>query len=148
MQLHEIQPDNKNAKSKRRGRGGKHGTFSGRGVKGQKSRAGRKMQPSMREDIKRFHKLKGYRQILKPSFTAAVTLEQLEKTFENGALVNPASLFKNKVIRCFNGKIAVVKILAKGKITKKLTIEGCKVSVGAKSLLETAGGKVVIKLKK
>jgi large subunit ribosomal protein L15 len=148
MQLHEIQPVNKNAKSKRRGRGGKRGTFSGRGVKGQKSRAGRKFQPAMRESIKRFHKLKGYRQILKPSNEASVTLEQLEKIFENGSLVNPASLFKNKVIRKFNGKISKVKILAKGKITKKLTVEGCKTSSGAKALLEEAGGKVVVKVKK
>lgn len=41
MQLHELKPKHKAKKKKRVGRGGKRGTFSGRGVKGQKARAGR-----------------------------------------------------------------------------------------------------------
>ena len=60
--MHELKPEHKNKKSKRIGRGGKRGTYSGRGVKGQKSRAGRKFQPIIRELIKKYPKLKGYRQ--------------------------------------------------------------------------------------
>lgn len=59
MQLHELQPKHKLKKQKRIGRGGKRGTYSGRGIKGQKSRAGRKLKPAIREFIKRYPKLRG-----------------------------------------------------------------------------------------
>ena len=38
MQLHQLKPIHKKKKPKTRGRGGKRGTYSGRGMKGQKSR--------------------------------------------------------------------------------------------------------------
>jgi len=59
MQLHQLQPANKNQKKKRIGRGGKRGTYSGRGVKGQKSRAGRHIRPAERDLIQRLPKLRG-----------------------------------------------------------------------------------------
>lgn len=61
MQIHELKPKHKIKKGRRVGRGGKKGTYSGKGMKGQKSRAGRKFQPIIRELIKRYPKLKGYR---------------------------------------------------------------------------------------
>jgi large subunit ribosomal protein L15 len=61
MQLHEIKPTHKLKKRKRVGRGGKRGTYSGRGQKGQLSRAGRKLKPLIREIIKRYPKLRGYK---------------------------------------------------------------------------------------
>jgi len=59
MQLHELQPDHKSKTKKRIGRGGKRGTFSGKGVKGQKSRAGRKIRPATRDLIQQIPKLRG-----------------------------------------------------------------------------------------
>ena len=41
MQLHQINPTFKKKSRKRVGRGGKKGTYSGRGMKGQKSRSGK-----------------------------------------------------------------------------------------------------------
>lgn len=61
MQLHELKPNHKLKKTKRVGRGGKRGTYSGHGIKGQKSRAGRKMQPIIRNIIKRYPKLRGHK---------------------------------------------------------------------------------------
>lgn len=61
MQLHELRPKHKLKKRKRIGRGGKRGTYSGRGVKGQKSRSGRRFAPVIRSLIKRYPKLRGYR---------------------------------------------------------------------------------------
>lgn len=61
MQLHELKPIHKRKKAKRVGRGGKRGTYSGRGQKGQRARAGRKMKPVVREIIKRYPKLRGYK---------------------------------------------------------------------------------------
>lgn len=60
MQLHELKPIHKRKKPKRIGRGGKRGTYSGRGVKGQKARAGRKLKPIIREIIKRYPKIRGH----------------------------------------------------------------------------------------
>lgn len=59
MQLHEVRPITKNKSKKRIGRGGKRGTYSGRGMKGQKSRAGRKIRPAVRDLMQRTPKLRG-----------------------------------------------------------------------------------------
>ncbi|MDD5146545.1 MAG: uL15 family ribosomal protein [Candidatus Pacebacteria bacterium] len=147
MQLNELKPIHKARKSKRVGRGGKRGTFSGKGVKGQKSRAGRKMQPSMREAIKRFHKLRGYRQNLIAKREVAISLDVLEKNFQSGEKVTPAVLVAKRIIRNINGKLPSVKVLAKGKLTKKISIEGCRVSQAAKSAIEKAGSSLSLKVK-
>ncbi len=61
MQLHQVKPIHKFKKPKRIGRGGKRGAYSGRGLKGQKSRSGRKFKPVIRDWIKRYPKLRGYK---------------------------------------------------------------------------------------
>jgi len=61
MQIHQIKTIHKEKEPKRVGRGGKRGTYCGRGGKGQTARAGHKMQPVIRELIKRYPKLRGYR---------------------------------------------------------------------------------------
>ena len=69
MQLHQLNPSYKKKSRKRVGRGGKKGTYSGRGLKGQKSRAGRKPRPGFAGGdtplIKRFPKQRGQRGKLK-----------------------------------------------------------------------------------
>lgn len=60
MQLHELQPLHANKEEKRIGRGGKRGTTSGRGTKGQMSRAGRRVRPAQRDLIQRLPKLRGF----------------------------------------------------------------------------------------
>ena len=59
MQLHNLKPSNKSGDTKRIGRGGKRGTFSGRGVKGQRARAGHKIRPGHRDQIQQIPKLRG-----------------------------------------------------------------------------------------
>ena len=61
MQIHQLKPTHKNKPRKRIARGGKRGTYSGKGMKGQKSRAGRRFKPVIRELIKKYPKLRGYR---------------------------------------------------------------------------------------
>ncbi len=61
MQLHELKPNYSNKKGKRVGRGGKRGTTSGHGTKGQKSRAGHRIRPAERDLIQRLPKLRGFR---------------------------------------------------------------------------------------
>ena len=142
MQLHQLKPKHKLKRKKRVGRGGKRGTYSGRGLKGQRSRAGRKFKPAIRELIKRYPKLRGYKfKRIRPK-PAVVNIEMLENKFKAADTVSPKVLIEKRVIRRIKGRLPKVKILGRGKLTKKLTIEGCQVSKQAKEKLEKAGGQV------
>jgi len=125
MQIHELKRKHKNKDKKRVGRGGKKGTYSGKGNKGQKSRAGRKMVPIVRELIKRYPKLKGYRAFRVDKKVAVVNLVKLEETSKDGETINPENLIKKGLIGNIKGKTPIVKILGTGKITKKLVVENC-----------------------
>ena len=142
MQIHELKPKHKNKDKKRVGRGGKKGTYSGKGIKGQKSRAGRKMEPIIRSLIKRYPKLKGYRSFAIKNDFVVVNLEVLEKNTKDGETINPENLIKKGIISNIKGKTPKVKILGTGKITKKLVVENCKFSKTAKEAIEKAGGSI------
>ncbi|OHA76457.1 MAG: 50S ribosomal protein L15, partial [Candidatus Wildermuthbacteria bacterium RIFCSPLOWO2_12_FULL_40_9] len=105
MQLHQLKPIHKNRKSKRVGRGGKRGTYSSRGMKGQKSRAGRKFQPIVRELIKRYPKLRGYRFKPQEGKFAIVNTADLEKKFQTGEKVSPKTLLEKGLIEKFKNKM-------------------------------------------
>lgn len=140
MQFQELRPKHKKKRKKRVGRGGKRGTYAGRGIKGQKARAGRKLKPLIREWIKRYPKLRGYKfkpVKLKP---AIINVEILEKKFKSGQVISPSLLLERKLIRKIKGKTPEVKILGRGKITKKLIVEDCQVSKSARKKIEKAGG--------
>jgi large subunit ribosomal protein L15 len=135
MQLHQVKPIHKQKKKKRIGRGGKRGTYSGKGVKGQKSRAGRKLRPEIRDFIKKIPKKRGYRFKsikLKPEI---VNLKDLGKYFNEGDLVNPETLLEKRLISRIKGRTPEVKILGTGGLKKKLKIEGCKMSKSVKKIL-------------
>ena len=142
MQLHELKPKHKLKRKKRVGRGGKKGTYSGKGIKGQSSRAGRKMVPIIRELIKRYPKLRGYRSFILQDYSAVVNIDNLEKVSKNGEVINPNNLIKKGIIRTMKGKVPQVKILGRGKLSKQLIIENCKVSKTAKEAIEKAGGTI------
>lgn len=76
MQLHHLKLSSKKNK-KRVGRGGKRGTYSGRGQKGQKSRAGRKIRPAVRDLILRLPKKRGFKNKPKHPKLLALKLEKL-----------------------------------------------------------------------
>ena len=142
MQLHELKPKHKNRGKKRVGRGGRKGTYSGRGMKGQKQRAGRKMEPIVRALIKRYPKLKGYRSFRIESDFAVVNLDVLEKTSKDGETINPENLIKKGIVSKIKGRAPKVKILGTGNLTKKLVVENCKASKTAKEAIEKAGGSI------
>ena len=145
MQLHQLKPIHKFKKPKRIGRGGKKGTYSGHGVKGQKSRAGKKLKPIIDEIIKKYTKLRGYRQKLKikNKKLKIMNLDILEKKFNAADKVTPEILLEKKIIRKIKGKMPTVKILGKGEIKKALMIERCQLSKAAKEKIEKAGGKIL-----
>jgi large subunit ribosomal protein L15 len=147
MQLHELKRKTTNKSQKRVGRGGGRGKTSGRGTKGQKARAGHKIWPNIREQLKKLPKLRGrgiagLRSIQdKP---LVVNLSTLEKFFAAGDMVTFATLKERKLIRVRKGKVMPVKILGDGELTKKLIISGCIISGSAKAKVEKAGGSVVV----
>lgn len=142
MQLHELRPKHKLKKKKRIGRGGKHGTYSGRGIKGQRARAGRKLKPIIREIIKKYHKLRGYKFKPLDEKPTIVNIDILEKNFKTGDKVFPQILIERRLIRKIKGKIPKVKILGQGEIKKALIIEDCQISKTAKVKIEKAGGTI------
>lgn len=141
MQIHELRVKNKKPK-RRVGRGGKKGTYSGRGMKGQKSRSGAKINPIFEGGrstlIEHLPKMRGFKSIHPKN--QIVSLEKISRFFENSAVVSPQALREKRLIR----KIKMpVKILGSGEITKKITFEKCLVSKIAREKIEKAGGKIV-----
>ena len=143
MQIHQLKPIHKNKAKKRVGRGGKKGTYSGRGQKGQKSRAGHKLAPVIRELIKRYPKLRGYKFKARKGASAVVNVNVLDKVFNDSETVSPKTLLKKQLIHKILGKTPKVKILGKGKLSKKLIIKNCQVSKSAKEIIEKAKGKII-----
>ncbi|PIQ91854.1 MAG: 50S ribosomal protein L15 [Parcubacteria group bacterium CG11_big_fil_rev_8_21_14_0_20_39_14] len=146
MQLHELKPIHKLKKPKRVGRGGKRGTYSGRGMKGQKSRAGARIRPESRDLIKRIPKLRGYRFKSKSKKQRAkiteVNIEVLNKKFEEGEKVTPQTLLKKGIVRKIKGRLPGVKLLGNSSLNRKLLVERCKISEKAKEKIEKAGGSI------
>jgi len=142
MQLHQLKPIHRFKKPKRIGRGGKRGTYSGRGIKGQKARSGRRLKPVIRDLIKRYPKLRGYKFKSFGERIAIVNIEILERAFKSGEKVSPEILLKKRLVRKIKGRIPKVKILGKGEARKSLIIENCLVSKTAKEKIEKAGGTI------
>jgi len=136
MQLHELKPTHKKKTRKRVGRGGKRGTYSGKGMKGQRSRAGKRLKPVIRSLIKRYPKLRGYKFNPQTTKPVVINFEVLEKKFKSGDKVSPEILLKKGLIRKIKGKVPLVKILGRGELTKSLAIEGCSVSKSVKEKLK------------
>lgn len=132
MQIHQLKRNNKRKTRKRIGRGGKRGTYSTRGQKGQKSRAGRNTHPIVRELIKKYPKLKGYRSNRANKKIAVVNVDDLNRVFENSDTVSPKTLIKKGLVNKIKGREPKVKILGEGEITKKLEIKNCELSKTAK----------------
>lgn len=142
MQLNSIQSSNTKKSRKRIARGGKRGKTSGRGTKGQKSRAGRRIRPAERDLIKKLPKLRGYRFKSLKDKHAVVSVAAIERAFQSGDVVNPASLVQHQLVEKKGKLFPLVKVLSDGAITKKVTVEGCAVSAAAREKIEKAGGSV------
>lgn len=138
MQLHQLISKTKSKKEKRVGRGGKRGTFSGKGTKGQKSRSGHKMLPDIRAMIIRIPKLKGIKNKSLVQKPIPVNLSDIEKKIKEDVITKEV-LIKYRFLRKNNPG---VKILANGGLSKPITIKGISVSKKVKELIEAKGGKV------
>jgi large subunit ribosomal protein L15 len=153
LNLHSLSPAQPRKDRKRVGRGlgsGK-GRYSGRGIKGQKSRAGSHKLPvgfeggQMPIDM-RLGKLRGNTSAdampIGPfrTYSQPVNLRDLEARFEAGAEVTPETLRDSGLLKHTRTD---VKILGSGDLTKRLTVSAHGFSKSAREKIEAAGGSVV-----
>jgi large subunit ribosomal protein L15 len=141
----------KNRKRIGRGIGSGKGRYSGRGIKGQKSRSGsHKMRPGFEGGqnpiYMRLGKQRGGSADAMPvgphrTSTAPVNVATLEERFDAGADVTPDTLVEKGVLK--NTKTDV-KILGNGDLSKKLSITAHAVSATAREKIEAAGGSITL----
>ena len=124
-----------------RGDGSGHGTYSGRGCKGQKSRAGYKIRPGFEGGqlplIKRLPKIRGFTNIFRLEYSV-VNISRLN-IFEAESEVTPEKLVAAGIVKSLRRPI---KILAEGDIDRPLSVKANRFSAAAKAKIETAGGKI------
>ncbi|MEC2057965.1 50S ribosomal protein L15 [Peribacillus psychrosaccharolyticus] len=141
MKLHELKAaegSRKERKRKGRGIGSGTGKTAGKGHKGQNARSGGGVRlgfeggqtPLFRRLPKR-----GFSNVNRKDY-AIVNLDLLNR-FEDGTVITPALLIETGIVK--NEKSGI-KILAKGTVEKKLTIQAHKFSATAKEAIEAAGG--------
>ncbi len=142
MQAHQLKPP-KGAKHARkrvgRGNAAGQGTYSGRGLKGQKSRAGNKprrfFEGGQTRLFKRLPARRGFHNRFRVEY-AAVNLSDLER-FDSGTEVTPELLKETRILRSLRKP---VKILAMGTLSKSLTVRANKFSQTAREKIVAAGG--------
>ncbi len=152
LNLHSLQPAQPRTERKRIGRGlgsGK-GRYSGRGIKGQKSRAGSHKLPAgfeggqMPIDM-RFGKLRGNHSAdampIGPfrTYSQPVNIRDLEARFDAGADVTPDALVTAGLLK---NTRTDVKILGVGELTKSLSVTAHGFSKSAREKIQAAGGTV------
>ncbi len=145
MQLHDLEPapgSKKRRKRVGRGTGSGHGTYAGRGRKGQKARAGGAKPPYFEGGqlplVRRLPHKRGFVNIFRTEY-ATVNLERLNRLFEAGAEVTPEALIAAGAIK---GTTKPIKILGRGELDKALTVHAHRFSAGARVKIEAAGGSV------
>jgi large subunit ribosomal protein L15 len=123
MQIHELKLKPRKQK-KTIGRGGKRGTTSGKGTKGQKARSGGNVDPLFEGGrstfIERLKKVKGFKAVNPKKIT--VTLTKIERAFTEGETVTLESLIEKKVVGK-SARIKGVKIVSTGVLKKKLKLD-------------------------
>jgi len=139
MRLNELKFKTKLKNKKRVGRGGKRGTTSGKGQKGQKSRAGHRIRPAIRDFLLRIPKLRGFKNKPKSPKFVSVNLDILARKISE-PVIDRQILVKYKIIK--NSEKNIV-ILGQGDVKKAIEIKGLKVSKAAKEKIEKAGGKIL-----
>jgi large subunit ribosomal protein L15 len=147
MQNHTLSSaGSKTRKRKRIGRGDAsgNGSYSGKGMKGQKSRSGGGVRPGFEGGqlplIKRLPSLRGFTNIFKTQYHA-VNLDTILKMYPNGGDVSPGTLVETGVLK--DQKLPL-KVLGRGEINVNLKVSAHKFTKSAKEKIETAGGTIQV----
>ena len=142
MKLYELSPAEGSTKEnfrKGRGAGSGNGKTAGKGHKGQNARSGGGVRPGFEGgQIPLYRRLpkRGFNNVFAKHY-AIVNVSDLE-IFDNGAVINTEALLEKRIIRkALDG----VKILGRGELTKKVTVQATIFSASAKEKIESVGGK-------
>ena len=122
-----------------RGQGSGNGKTAGRGHKGAKSRSGFTFKRGFEGGQMPLHRRvpkRGFHNPFRVEYQV-VNLDTLAEAFEAGTDVTPELLRERGLV----GKAGVVKVLARGDISKKLTVKAHKFSGKAAEKIAAAGGK-------
>ena len=145
MELKDLKPAEGSKRDRKRvGRGpaSGNGKTAGRGMTGQKSRAGggkgAGFEGGQTPLARRLPKLPGFRNFNRVEYVP-VNVSRLDAKFNAGDLVDADTLYAAGIIKNTTDPITV---LGDGEITKALTVRGEKVSASAKAKIEAVGGKV------
>ena len=144
MDLSKLRPP-KGATKKRkrvgRGQGSGTGVTAGRGDKGQKSRSGYKSKRGFEGGQMPLHRRvpkRGFHNPFRVEY-AIVNLDTLVERFDEGAEVTPEVLRERGIVR---ESRTLIKVLARGEMSKKLTVKAHKFSAKASEAIAAAGGQV------
>ena len=142
MGLHNLRPPKgaKHAKKRiGRGPGSGHGHTASRGHKGAKSRSGFRFKRGFEGGQMPLHRRvpkRGFRNPFRVEY-AVVNLDTLAEVFEAGSSVTPDLLRERGLVRKSGARI---KVLGRGDISKKLTVQAHKFSGSAAEKIAAAGG--------
>lgn len=142
MQVNTLKVKYPKKRRKTVGRGGKKGTYCGKGNKGQKARSGASVDPLFEGGrsslVERLKKVRGFKSHKEKN--VVVDLRKLEKKFKDGDTISRESLMKAGFVGRIKAK-SPVKILGSAELKRKLKIEkGIKLSDSARKAIEKAGG--------
>lgn len=154
MNLNELR-DNAGARYRKkrlgRGIGSGKGKTSGRGVKGQKAREGVSLNGFEGGQLPLYRRMpkRGFKNIFRKEF-APVNLGAIDRALADGKLQADA-VVTEEALRAAGlvgtGKYAGVRLLAKGEITRAVTVEVAGASASAIAAVEKAGGSVKVATK-
>lgn len=145
MQINDVHHGIQKHKARKRvgrGIGSGHGKTAGRGDKGHSAHSGHAKRFAFEGGQKQ-----AFRRVAKFGFSnnfftrrmAEINVSVLEARFENGAVVDEAALREKGLVK---GEWDGIKILAKGDLTKKLTVKATDFSAGAETKIKAVGGSV------
>ena len=144
MQQHTIKSP-KGAKRNRkvigRGDGSGHGSYSGKGMKGQKARTGPHIRPGFEGGqlplYLRLPAIRGFNNIFRVEYEV-VNLDRLN-AFQENSTVGPQQMLEAGLLK---NPRNLIKVLGRGKLEKALTVAATKFSKSAKEKIEAAGGTI------
>lgn len=145
MKLHELSPapgSTRAAFRKGRGPGSGNGKTAGKGHKGQNARSGGGVRPGFeggQMPLQRRIPKRGFNNIFATHY-ATVNVQELNR-FDDGAVVDAKALVEAGLLK---KTLDGVKILGKGELAKKLTVNVQAFSQSAKQKIEQAGGKAEV----
>ena len=142
MGLENLKPPHGSTHAKKRigrGHGSGQGTQAGRGHKGAQSRSGYSFKRGFEGGQMPLHRRvpkRGFHNLFRVEY-AVVNLDALAEQFEAGTVVTPELMREKGLVR---GKRLQIKVLARGDVSKALTVKAHKFSGKAAEKLAAAGG--------